>query len=81
MVSAMVRRMVVAAFVLVSALLIAVPARAVITCAYDGTTKKVTISLDNGDVADVARQGQAITVGGAPCDIATVDTTDTIDVS
>jgi Ca2+-binding RTX toxin-like protein len=81
MVGDMARRVVVSALVLVSTLLVATPARAVIVCTYDGTTKKVTITLDNGDVARVAVQGAAITVGGSPCDAATVSNTDTIDVT
>jgi Ca2+-binding RTX toxin-like protein len=77
----MARRVLVAALLLLSALVVARPAGAVVACLYDGTTKKVTITLDNGDVATVLRQGDAITIGGTPCDVATVNNTDTIDVS
>lgn len=81
MVSAMARRAFVAALVLIASVLIVSPARAVVVCTFDDPTATVTITLDNGDVARVVRSGDAITVDGTPCDLATVTNTDTIDVS
>jgi Ca2+-binding RTX toxin-like protein len=80
-VSAMVRRALLAVLALTAALLVALPAGGVVVCAFDEPTGTVTITLDNGDVARVVRQGDAITVAGAPCDTATVLNTDTINAS
>lgn len=55
------------------------PSAAVVTCSFAGTT--ATVTLGAGDSATIARSGNAIHVNGAPCDGATVNNTDLIDVN
>ena len=66
---------------LVLSLLIALPARAAVTCVFDDPTGTVTISLANGDIATVVRSGDAISVNGTACDTATILNVDTIEVA
>jgi hypothetical protein len=73
-------RALVVALLTLTALVLAAPANAAITCTFDDPTGTVTISLANGDVAVVSRSGDAIAVNGAPCDVATVMNVDTITV-
>jgi Ca2+-binding RTX toxin-like protein len=63
-----------------AAVLVAVPAVAVPTCSFDASTGAVTVVVGTGETAVVARSGDAITLNGAPCDAATVTTTETIAV-
>jgi Ca2+-binding RTX toxin-like protein len=65
----------------VAALLVASPALAVPTCVFDAPTATVTIDVGNGETAAIARSGDAITLDGAPCDVATVTNTDAIVVN
>jgi len=53
-------------------------ASAVATCSFNGGTNTVTVTLTNGAVAVLSRQGTAIALDGAACDTATVDNTDTV---
>jgi Ca2+-binding RTX toxin-like protein len=57
------------------------PALAAPTCTYDAPTMTVTVALGNGESATIARSVDLITLDGVPCDVATVQTTDTIVVN
>jgi len=64
-----------------AALLVAAPAAAVPTCAFDGPTATITVAVGNGETATIARTGEAITLDAVPCGAATVSTTDAIVVN
>jgi len=57
------------------------PAQAAPTCTYDAPTLTVTVTVGSGESATIARSLDLITLDGAPCDVATVQTTDTIVVN
>jgi Ca2+-binding RTX toxin-like protein len=58
----------------------AAPAGAAPTCSFDAQTGAMTVVVGTGETAVIARSGDAITLDGAPCDTATVTTTDSIAV-
>lgn len=66
---------------MVSWLLLATPASAAPTCAFDPVTATVSISVGDAESAVISQTGGAITLGGTACDVATVTNTDTIDVN
>jgi Ca2+-binding RTX toxin-like protein len=66
---------------MLSALVVAVPASAAPTCMFDAMTGTVTVEVGNGETATIARSGDAITLDGTPCDVATVTNTDAIVVN
>lgn len=66
---------------LATALLATSPAEAAPTCVFDGVTATATVDVGNGETATIARAGDAITLDGAPCDVATVTNTDAIVVN
>jgi len=57
------------------------PAQAAPTCTYDAPTLTVTVTVGSGESATIARSLDLITLDGVPCDVATVQTTDTIVVN
>ncbi len=61
--------------------LLAPPALAQATCTYVPGTKTVEVALVAGEAATISRSGDAIALDGAPCGAATVDNTDTIEVT
>lgn len=75
------RSLVTACTLVLSVTGLAVPAGAVPTCTYDPVTLSATVTVGNGESATIARAGAAITLDGAPCEAATVTTTDTIVVN
>jgi Ca2+-binding RTX toxin-like protein len=66
---------------MLAALVVAVPASAAPTCTFDAMTATVTVEVGNGETATIARSGDAITLDGTPCDVATVTNTDAIVVN
>jgi len=70
-----------AASAFAAALLVAAPAAAAPTCVFDGPTATLTVDVGNGETATIARAGDAITLDGVACDIATVANTDAIVVN
>lgn len=66
---------------MIAGAVLAVPAIAVPTCTYDAGTFTATVTMSAGESATIGRTGDAITLDGAPCDTATVSTTDTIKVT
>jgi Ca2+-binding RTX toxin-like protein len=64
-----------------SALAVAVPASAAPTCTFDAMTATVTVEVGNGETGTIARSGDAITLDGNPCDVATVTNSDAIVVN
>jgi Ca2+-binding RTX toxin-like protein len=55
------------------------PASGVPTCVF--TSPTATVTVVSGDTASIGRSGDAITLNGTACDIATVTTTDSIVVN
>jgi Ca2+-binding RTX toxin-like protein len=76
---AFVRKLVVPAVLAVVSVGLATPAAAVVGCTFAAPV--VTVTLDAGDTAMIARSGDAIAVNGSPCDTATVSNTDTVSVT
>lgn len=73
------RSMLAAAVLILAVAGLAPPASGAVTCAFNAPT--VTVDVGSGDTATMSRAGDAIEVNGAPCDTATVTTTDTIVVN
>ena len=51
------------------------------TCAFDAASATATVTVTQGVVATISRDGDAIAVNGVPCQTATVTNTDVIDVA
>jgi Ca2+-binding RTX toxin-like protein len=60
---------------------VALPAGAAPICIFDPNTATVTVEVGNGESAVIGRSGDAITLDGSPCDVATVTNTDAIVVN
>jgi Ca2+-binding RTX toxin-like protein len=50
-------------------------------CVFDDTTDTATVTVGDGLVATVSRNGDAIEVDGVPCETATVNSTDVLEVA
>ncbi len=60
---------------------LSVPAGAAAVCAFDPVSGIVTVTLAASESATITRITDSIALDGAPCDVATVTTTDTIQVT